>query len=239
MNSTDLCRRIQIKSPPSFVLTLIACVGMLVPQPVSATILLPMTTDEMVEEADVIVRGEVLDTQSVATSEGFNPAFDLVIPPSSNAPLNSHERARYHIHTVSRLVVIESLAGPVLRHQVLRVRTPGGRIGRQTVQVPGTPVLRPGEETILFLQRVTKGADPLYRIVGFSHGCYAVRQDPQTGESVVVSAASGTPVMETDGTLKPVHPQARLTRATLIDRVRAAAHRKLLRRMNSLRRKPE
>lgn len=77
----------------------------------------------------------------------------------------------------------------------LTVRTPGGAIDRVVIEVPGTPVLKLGEDVLLFLE---KNQDGTFGVISFAQGSFKVGRDP--ADRVLVTRDAGAAhLVATDG----------------------------------------
>lgn len=113
-----------------------------------ATVSIPLSVAALTREADVIVRGKVLDQVSL---------WD---------PLKGS------IYTHTRVEVLGTLKGQATDREIL-VRQMGGRVGNYVMKVSGNARLKPGEEVVLFLTR-----DAQYHyVVGLAQGKYSVEAD--------------------------------------------------------------
>jgi len=76
---------------------------------------------------------------------------------------------------------------------VARILELGGIVDDIQMHVHGAVIWRPGEEVLLFLDRM-EGSD--YRVTGFSQGKFGIERDPATGEAFVRRpAAEGTEIV--------------------------------------------
>lgn len=111
---------------------------------------------ELVAESPTIVHGRVLSSSSRWTAD------------------------RSVIVTDVRLQVIEALKGQE-QGEVVIIQL-GGEVGALRVEVSGALSFKPGDESILFLHRDTRGRS---LVTGFSQGYFAVERDPATHKKVV------------------------------------------------------
>ena len=125
---------------------------------VRAMTLVPMTTAEMVESADWVIRGTV---ESATT--GWNESGTMV-------------------YTWSTIRVDERY-GPAAKEKPaqLVICQPGGRVGNRVCVVPGLPKYKDGEDVIVFLERraglqSAKHAAE-YMAVGAVQGKYTVTKE--------------------------------------------------------------
>ena len=127
-------------------------------QPASGAVVgRPLTDDELVERAGLVVVGQVLRV----TSEW-------------NA-------ARTQIFSYVDLRVDQALKG-ALSQRTLRLRVLGGTVGDVGMFVPETPQFAPNEELVLFLER---NPQTLFPVVGLEQGKLSVRTVPATGQKLV------------------------------------------------------
>ncbi len=75
------------------------------------------------------------------------------------------------------------------------VRQPGGRVGNLHAVVPGAPLLAPGEEAILFLERDPNARDA-FMVVGLSQGHMRILKEPATGRRQVRQSTLGAGVYD-------------------------------------------
>jgi hypothetical protein len=118
--------------------------------PLQATILIPAELPELVSEAETIVEGRVVSTESRA------------VPGSRR------------VETLVTLAADEYLKGNLGPRVVLRV--PGGQIGFRRTVIVGAPIFRAGDRVVLFL----RNAGPsLPWILGLNQGVYRVKAAPR------------------------------------------------------------
>jgi hypothetical protein len=126
---------------------------------VRALTVVPPTFDELVAEAETIVRGEVT---AVRAEEFDSPQGRGV---------------RTHV----TLRVERALKGaPGAEITLVQL---GGSTGRQTLLIPGLPQFHVGERQIVFVARNERVFCP---IVGIGHGRYHVRREAATGREYIV-----------------------------------------------------
>lgn len=157
----------------------------------SATTVLPMSFREIVEEAELIFTGEVIDVRSA-----WQP-----------------DRDGRHIVTIVTFNVDRVLKGRVgLRTELTFL---GGTIGRQHFEIVGMPQFEIGERSVLFVAADPNAASPL---VGFWHGRFRIVHDRISGEDTV-RTHKGSPLIAgfgaDDRTLGAVSRTAIRTRALL------------------------
>ena len=145
--------------------------------PAHATLVLPMSLEQLSEEASVVVHGRVTNRWS---------AWD-----------DAHRR----IWTYTQIEPVEVWRGDAGTGLV--VRTIGGQVGEIGMQVAGTPQLVPGEEFVLFLED-RDGPGPGMGIVGFAQGAFRIQREPagllavplMDGVALVGTLDAGTPVVQ-------------------------------------------
>ncbi|MCC7008575.1 MAG: hypothetical protein IT184_07135 [Acidobacteria bacterium] len=108
-------------------LVVLAGILLLATSPLSATVVVPVTFKEVVDDARLIVRGTVTDVRPVATPEGLESVATVVV------------------HTVLKGDAVSTVS----------VRVPGGTLGRTRRVMVGAPALRPGQQAVFFLSRAS------------------------------------------------------------------------------------
>ncbi len=154
--------------------------------PAAATIMIPLSIEDMTARAVTVVRARVAD--SSARWDG----------------------ARKHIHTYTNLEILDVIAGDRAKGDVVVVRTLGGAVGEIGMKVSGTAKFESGEEIVVFLTQEPLEAGTL-RVVGMSQGKYDVRRDAGKPaivvpglEGVAFAARGSDGVMRVDrGAAKP------------------------------------
>ncbi|MCK6571301.1 hypothetical protein L6V77_09395 [Myxococcota bacterium] len=146
-----------MKSPLRFIRVLSAAVALCTatafvgtPSPADATIVKRLTVSEMARRADVVVLGRV-----VGQTATWNP-----------------ERTR--IHTLTELLVGESLKGGARTGETLTIRQLGGTLDGLVQTVPGNARFAVGEEVVVFLDK--DEAQPLHYVIGMAQGKFAVQR---------------------------------------------------------------
>ena len=119
------------------------------------TSLPPTSLDQLIHDADLIVRGTV---------EAVTPG------PQRDGALS----------TAVRVSVQEQWKGR--RRSRLRLLLPRGTEGGITQEVPGAPTFQIGEEVILFVVLEAPGQ---YRVLGGKQGKFSIKTDPRSGQRVV------------------------------------------------------
>ena len=96
------------------------------------------------------------------------------------------------IWTVTTFDVVETMKGN-LNAQVT-VRLPGGRAGHLTAAVDGTPKFNPGDDAVVFLQRLPEGG---FSVAGWVEGSFRISVDPRTRREIVTQDSSAFAVFNT------------------------------------------
>jgi hypothetical protein len=96
------------------------------------------------------------------------------------------------IWTVTTFDVVENLKGQLPAE--IEVRLPGGRVGHLMSTVDGTPKFHPGNEAVVFLQRLPAGG---FTVAGWVEGSFRISRDPQTGSETVTQDSSAFAVFDT------------------------------------------
>lgn len=121
----------------------------LCPAPAAATVMVEVPLEDMARAADAIVLGRVVRTE-----------VRVVIDPARGAMP----------HTLSEIAVTEWIAGSGGRTVVIDEL--GGEIQGEGLAIAGTPVYRPGEEVVVFLER----ADGRLRTYAMAQGRFEIRR---------------------------------------------------------------
>ncbi len=122
----------------------------------TASQFVPWSFDRMARESEVVVRGSVVETWSEWNSSG-----DM-------------------IHTYARVQVGNYLAGQ--GRSTITVKEVGGTVDGYTQEAIGFPVLRKGEDVVLFLTRWADTGD--LRIQAYNQGKFLVRQNSEGREEL-------------------------------------------------------
>lgn len=142
---------------------LAAILGLLATAGLKASTAILLTEDQMVDRADLIVRGVVLSVESAVRDRGVPVFTDVAVE------------------------VIEILKG-VHPDPILHLALPGGELDGRVYQVAGTPTFKPGEEVVLFLVTLKTGERT---VIGLRQGKYTLRADPATGQLTVERSLAG------------------------------------------------
>src|SRR5881392_1252912 len=165
---------------------------------VSATIVVPPTFEQLVQQAELIFQGTVTNVRSVWEGEG----------------------AQRHIDTYVRFQIDENVKGNATSSYTIRVL--GGTVGDETMEVTDTPKFKVGDREILFVEH---NNDQFVPLVGISHGRFHVQKDEQTGRDVVVNN-EGEAVRDLTqlGRNEEAAAAANVTEAISADDLKAAVH---------------
>lgn len=145
-----------------------------------ATTVIPPEFDELVGNADYVVRATV---KSV-TSEWREK--------------NGHR----NIHTKVELTVNEVITGTPPQPLVLEML--GGTVGDEEFRVVGTPKFKVGEENVLFVQA---NGRQYYPLAGIMHGKYPVKRDAQSGREYI-ARSNGAPLYDEKEVVEPMESAA-------------------------------
>ena len=107
------------------IIALLLCLGF-VSIRAEATIVVPLTLEQMQTRSNVIVRAIVLDSTS------------------------QWDRSEKHIFTFTRLKILETYKGDNAVGEIIRIRTLGGEVGGVGMAVAGTAKFQPSEEVVVF-----------------------------------------------------------------------------------------
>ena len=150
-------------------LALFACLYLAgAPVPAGATTLQQLSLGEMTQKATAIVRAKV--TGSIEVLRGTD------------------------VFTVYQLEMLETLKAPN-GIRPADVAVPGGIAGGLRQVVPGAPVLRAGQEYVLFLWTSRSG---LTQLMGMSQGLFTVERT-RTGDVVAKRAAADEQILDGAG----------------------------------------
>jgi len=143
---------------PALRARVLACASVLLVQSVAATTVVPPTFEQLVGQAEFVVRAEVHDVRCEETLRDGHPV----------------------IHTYVTLEVLRSLKGQA--PEVMELRLLGGTVGERTLHVPGVPRFTPGERCLLFIENNGRQFCPLVAIM---HGRYRVERRATDGLELV------------------------------------------------------
>lgn len=168
---------------------------------VSATMVVPPTFEQLVQQAELIFQGTVTDSRSVWEGEG----------------------GQRHIETYVTFNIEDNLKGQPGTSYTIRML--GGTVGDETLEVTDTPKFKVGDREILFVEH---NNDQFVPLVGISHGRFHVQKDEQTGRDVVVNN-EGEAVRDLTqlGRHEESAAAANVTEAISADDLKAAVHAQL------------
>jgi hypothetical protein len=161
-----------------------------------ATVVKPMSVEELTDKSSVVMVGKAADTWT-----SWNP---------------QHTR----IYTYSRVKVGRVLKGS--QSETLVVKQIGGSAGGYTQHIAGVHAMSSGENVVLFL-RPSEAQDGTYVIVGLMQGHFRVARDAATGQTVVSNGVLGAE--EVSGNNTKTYRGARMSLSEIESRVRKAATR--------------
>jgi hypothetical protein len=95
------------------------------------------------------------------------------------------------IWTFNEFAVVERLKG--LPQDRITVRVPGGRVGHLVTAIEAAPQFRPGEETVLFLEKTSAGD---FAVTAWAEGTFRIETDPRTGVQTVTQDSTRFPVFD-------------------------------------------
>src|SRR5687768_3441081 len=178
---------------------------LLAPRVGEATVILPLSIEQMAVEAACVVRGKVQSTHA---------AWDT-----------AHER----IYTYTEIEILDVMHSPSALPKKVTVRTLGGEVGEVGMKVSGTEKFTPNEEVVVFL-RNDPGAENAYQVVGMSQGKFSLLREAK-GRVIAVPSTEGLALARPDeaGTLKVDGSHAQPSKIPLVElrqRVRDALSKK-------------
>ena len=135
---------------------------------VTATMVIPPTFDQLVNQAEFIFQGTVTDVRSVWEGEG----------------------AQRHIDSYVTFQIDDALKGTLGGSYTIRVL--GGTVGQDSMEVTCAPKFQVGERQILFVEHNGQQFVPL---VGIMHGQLRIERDQQTGREFIATH-DGDPVRD-------------------------------------------
>ena len=143
-----------------------------------ATLVVPVTDTDLIEQDAAIVQGQIVSITSVE-SQGYN----------QNAP---------QIFTLVRLTVQEVLKGRLIRPHSLTIKQLGGRVGDSQYWLEGSPEFFVGENVVLFLSLHPDGSP---RVAQLYQGKLTIMHDPDTGKEFAYreSPPPGVHVLDKQG----------------------------------------
>jgi hypothetical protein len=124
----------------------------------NATIVRPLSEEELAEQAETIFVGQCVSIKS-EWNEERTKIFTYI--------------------TVSPQNFLKGSGRP----QTVVIKQPGGEVGEIGMRVDGISVFEEGEEVLLFLQRDQRD---FYKTIGLSQGKFSISTDQDTGRKVLV-----------------------------------------------------
>jgi hypothetical protein len=128
-------------------IVLAVLMGFWLARPAAATTMVRMSLSQLAQASSTIVQGQVV-AQTTRTNSG---------------------NTRVYTYTTVQLEKALKGSPPA----TLTIQQPGGTVGNFHVRVPGTAMLRPGTQYILFLEPAA-GASATYHLVGMMQGAFRV-----------------------------------------------------------------
>ncbi|MES1244120.1 MAG: hypothetical protein ABUT39_21125 [Acidobacteriota bacterium] len=141
--------------------------------PAAASTFLALDREELVEQADAVVAGRVVEVTSFWNAE------------------------HTAILTEAVLEVEDTLVGSSPAY--VNLRTFGGQVGNYRIVAHGFPTFQLGERLVLFLEPEQDGAQ---RVLGYQQGQYRIREQ-QGREMAVPVIDFGARILRPDGTEAP------------------------------------
>ena len=115
----------------------------------ATTVVMTMSLDEMIAEAELIVEGTVVDVESQWSTD---------------------QKTIYTYVTLNNLRVLHGQ----VNDDTLRIRFSRGKVGGTRITIAGTPSFAPGDREILFIQKNNFAVSP---VIGFFQGRFHVVND--------------------------------------------------------------
>jgi len=125
--------------------------------PLSATTVVPLSFEQIVNESQSVVYGRVSDVRAQWTAD------------------------RRFIESVVTIEILRGMKGTA--RESIAFTVPGGRVGRYLNVIPGAPSFAAGDTAVFFL--TAQGAR-LPVTTGLTQGIYRVQRDAASGEILVV-----------------------------------------------------
>ena len=163
-----------------------------------ATMVKPMSVEELTSEASAVVEGQAVESWS-----------------SWNAV---HSR----IYTFTRVKVSKTLKGT--QTETIVVKQLGGSADGYTQHVSGVRAMQTGEDALLFL-RPSEARDGTMVVVGLMQGHFRYSRDAKTGSTIVNNGVLGAEEMQLNSRSVQPYRGSALTLEQLEMRVKKAAGR--------------
>lgn len=141
--------------------------------PAGASTFLALSQAELVEQAEAVVQGRIVEVQSFWNSE------------------------HTAILTEAVLEVEDTVVGSAPAY--VNLRTFGGQVGNYRIVAHGFPTFQLGERMVLFLEPEADGAQ---RVLGYQQGQYRIR-DERGIETAVPTFDTGARILRRDGSEAP------------------------------------
>jgi hypothetical protein len=135
--------------------TLLICLCLAIP--CSATTVLPLSFEQLVNESSSVVYGRVTDVRSQWTAD------------------------RRFIESVVSIEILKGMKGSA--RETMAFTVPGGQVGRYLNVIPGAPTFTAGDVAVFFL---TAQGPRLPVTTGLTQGIYRVQRDAQSGQMLVM-----------------------------------------------------
>jgi hypothetical protein len=140
--------------------------------PAGASTFIEMSREELVEQADAVVAGRVVEVKSFWNRQGTAILTEAVIE------------------------VEDSILGKTASR--VKVRTFGGEVGKHRIVALGFPTFERNEKLLLFLEPEQDGA---YKVLGYLQGEFRIRADRHGRETAVPTWEMDTVrILKADGT---------------------------------------
>jgi hypothetical protein len=130
----------------------------------SATTVVPLSFEQLVNESASVVYGRVVDVRSQWTED------------------------RRFIESVVSIEILKGMKGGA--RDTISFTVPGGQVGRYLNVIPGSPVFVPGDVAVFFL---TARGPRLPVTTGLTQGVYRVQRDARSGEMLVMPPVIDAP----------------------------------------------
>lgn len=144
--------------------------------PAGASTFLFVPQEDLVEHAESVVQGRVIDVQSFWNRQGTA------------------------IMTEATVEVEDAVLGKVPSH--VRLITFGGEAGGYRIDAHGFPTFAKGERLLVFLEPARAGEDGAHRVLGYRQGQFRIRTN-KDGQEIAVptwEGERGARVLKADGT---------------------------------------
>src|SRR5262245_49112342 len=132
--------------------------------PLSATTVVPLSFEQLVNESASVVYGRVVDVRAQWTDD------------------------RRFIESVVSIEILKGMKGTA--HERISFTVPGGQVGRYVTVIPGAPVFAPGDMAVFFL--TSRGAR-MPVTTGLTQGIYRVQRDSRSGDLLVTPPVIDAP----------------------------------------------